>query len=248
MPPRAVYLYATCLVDLYYPDAGISALGLLQRAGIDVHFPADQSCCGQPAWNSGYRDQARQVAQTQLPLFPEPWPIIIPSGSCAGMMQHHYPTLFANTPDAALAADVAGRVWELSRFLVEVVGLQLTDFGPPIKVTLHHSCSARRESGSVAATEQLLQQLQQVTLLEPEQAAECCGFGGTFAVKQPAISAAMVGDKCAALEATGAELMVTQDGGCLLNIEGALGYQRSSLACCHLATFLWQRSGGNIEQ
>jgi L-lactate dehydrogenase complex protein LldE len=238
---QAVYFYATCLVDLFYPRAGLAGMQLLRRAGLRVVFPRNQTCCGQPAWNSGYREEARRVARAQLDLFPEPWPILVPSASCAGMLRQ-YPLLFAGTPDQARAGAVAARVRELSEFLVHGLDLQLRDLGPPLTVALHGSCSARRELGVMDAAEVLLDRLAQVRRVEPEHGEECCGFGGTFMVKAPEISAAMVADKTAALRASGADLVVSQDCGCLLNLGGALARQGGGPPVRHLAEFLWERS------
>jgi L-lactate dehydrogenase complex protein LldF len=240
--PGAVYFFATCLVDLFYPEAGLAGLQLLRRAGLRVVFPTDQTCCGQPAWNSGYRDEARRVAQAQLGLFPEPWPVLVPSGSCAGMMRHHYPRLFAGTPDQARAEAVAGRVYELTGFLVDVLALRLRDLGAPVAVAVHSSCSACREMGVAHAVDQLLGQLAHVRRVEQAHQTECCGFGGTFAVKEPEISAAMVQDKTAALRDSGAAVVVSQDCGCLMNIGGAFDYQGGGPRTLHIAQFLWERT------
>ena len=195
--PDTVYLFGTCLIDLFYPQAGVSAVQLLQREGIKVIYPQAQTCCGQPAWNSGYRDQASEVARTQLALFPKPIPIVVPSGSCAGMMKVHYPELFAGQADEAQALAIAGRVYELTEFLVDVLHIRLQDWGEPIKVAVHTSCSARREMGVADHIESLLGQLTRVERLEQLRKAECCGFGGTFCVKYPPISGRLADDKLA---------------------------------------------------
>jgi L-lactate dehydrogenase complex protein LldE len=243
--PEAVYFFGTCLVDLFYPEVGLAGIGLLRREGVRVIYPPDQTCCGQPAWNSGYRDPAREVARAQLGLFPHPYPIVVPSGSCAGMMRHHYPALFAGTAEESRAIEIAGRVYELTEFLVEVLNVRLADRGEPVRVALHGSCSARREMGVAGAAETLLAQLSAVQRMEFERAAECCGFGGTFAVKQPDISAAMVRDKTSALRASGAQVVVSQDCGCLMNIGGAFEHQGGGPQLRHIAQFLWERSRGD---
>lgn len=240
--PEAVYFFGTCLIDLIYPEAGISAIKLIQREGVRVIFPQNQTCCGQPAFNSGYRDEARQVARKQLELFPKKIPIIVPSGSCAGMMKHHYPELFAGAAAEAYANAVAARVWELTEFLTDILQVNLRDLGEAVEVAVHTSCSARREMGVADNIEALLGQLENVSLLEQDHKAECCGFGGTFAVKQPEISAAMVTDKTAAIRETGAEVLVSQDCGCLLNISGAFEHQGSGPRAEHIASFLWERT------
>jgi len=239
--PDTIYFFGTCLIDLIYPQAGISAVQLLQREDIKVIYPQAQTCCGQPAWNSGYRDEARAVARTQLALFPKPIPIVIPSGSCAGMMKLHYPELFAGQPDEAQALDVASRVYELTEFLVDVLHIELKDLGEPVKVAVHTSCSSRREMGVASKIESLLDQLGNVTKLEQIRKTECCGFGGTFAVKQPEISASMVLEKADTIRATGAERLIGQDAGCLLNIGGTMEKQGDAIPHQHIAEFLWER-------
>ncbi len=239
---KRVYFFGTCLLDVIYPDAGVSAVQLLQREGRTVVYPQTQTCCGQPAWNSGYREEALRVARAQIGLFPEPIPIVVPSGSCAGMMKTHYPELFSGQPDEAQALAIADRVFELTEFLVDQLQVVLRDLGEPITVAVHTSCSARREMGVADRIETLLGQLHNVTRVEQAHKTECCGFGGTFAIKQPEISAAMVADKTAALRETGADRFITQDAGCLMNIGGALDYQAAALTGQHIAEFLWQRT------
>ena len=231
-------------MDLLFPKAGLAGMELIRRAGVRVIFPPDQSCCGQPAYNSGYRDEARAVAARQLAALQGDLPIVVPSGSCAGMMRHHYPALFAGHPLHALAMSVSRRVFELTEFLVDVLALPVDDLGPPVKVAVHSSCSARRELGAADRIEHLVNAMSQVTTVEYNRKAECCGFGGTFAVKQPAISAAMVGDKCDALLESGADLVVSQDCGCLMNIAGAGELRGLPFAGQHLAEFIWERTHG----
>ena len=242
--PDTIYFFGTCLVDLMYPQAGVSAMQLIQRAGVKVIFPPAQTCCGQPAWNSGYRDEARSVARGQIALFPKPIPIVIPSGSCAGMMKVHYPELFAGQPDEAQAVDVASRVYELTEFLVDVLNIELQDLGEPVTVAVHTSCSARREMGVAAKIESLLGHLSNVQRVEHARKPECCGFGGTFSLKHPDISGAMVSDKIASACATGCDRLVSADCGCLLNIGHAAQHQGAPLPVEHLASFLWRRTGG----
>lgn len=242
--PHSVYFFGTCLIDVFYPQAGVSAIALLQREGIKVIYPQQQTCCGQPAWNSGYRHEALSVARAQLALFAKPIPVVVPSASCAGMLQIHLPRLFHGEPDAARACELAERVFEFTAFLQDTLRITLTDLGEPVSVALHQSCSAQRETHSAKATQQLLQQLRNVTLREPEHQTECCGFGGTFAVKQPEISAAMAREKAAALKATDAQQLVSQDCGCLMNIGGVLDKQNSGLPHQHIAQFLWERTSG----
>lgn len=249
--PKDVYFFATCVVDQFYPSAGLDAIRLLEREGLTVHFPEDQTCCGQSAYTSGFPDEARKVARKQIELFPQPWPVVVPSGSCAGMMKHHYPTLFADEPATkAKAEELSSRIYEFTDFLVHVLGYEPKDLGAPAKVVLHTSCSARREMGVHLTGRALLDKLGQVTVLQQGHEAECCGFGGTFSVRHPEISGAMVKDKVAALKATGAEKVVSADCGCLMNILGHAAWQDQqegrktpSLPGEHIATFLLNRTG-----
>jgi len=242
-PPQQVYLFGTCLIDLFVPEAGMAALQLLEHLGLRVDFPMGQSCCGQPAYTSGNEDAARTVAAAQMALFAAPFPIIVPSGSCAGMLREHWPRLFAD--DAVLgpqARALAERVFELTEFLVEVMRVRFPESGqPPIKVALHTSCSARREMGTRSHGVRLLKALPGVELVEHGNEAECCGFGGVFSLKHPEISGAMVQDKTASLRASGCQQLVSADCGCLLNIGHAAAFQGQPLQATHLASFVAQR-------
>ncbi|RDB42579.1 (Fe-S)-binding protein [Halomonas sp. DQ26W] len=240
--PEKVYFFGTCLVDAFYPEAGLDGIRLLEREGIEVLFPEDQTCCGQPAYTSGYQSEARAVAAAQLRLFPDPWPIIVPSGSCGGMMRTHYPQLFAGSDQEAQASEVAGRIYELTEFLLHVCQLKLEDRGQPEKVVMHTSCSARREMGLGETGPMLLARMGQVELVGQARAAECCGFGGTFAVRHPEVSAAMVEDKTQAIEGTGVRHFVTSDCGCLMNINGRFEHQKKSIQGEHIASYLWRRT------
>jgi L-lactate dehydrogenase complex protein LldE len=239
--PDRIYFFGTCLIDSFYPEAGLAAIRLIEREGVRVIFPHAQSCCGQPAYNSGYPGEARSVARLQIRTFHEEIPIVVPSGSCAGMMKHHYPTLFAGTPDQAEAERFAARVFEWSEFMVRVLGVRLADRGPRLKVTWHSSCHALREMRVIEDSKSLIRQLANVELAELERERECCGFGGTFAVKHPAISGAMVQDKVEDIRATGASRVITGDCGCLLNIAGAIAHRELPVSGQHLAEFIWER-------
>jgi L-lactate dehydrogenase complex protein LldE len=243
--PQHVYLFGTCVVDLFYPEAGMDSIRLLEREGITVHFPQDQSCCGQPAYTSGYTDEAREVARAQLALFRQDWPLVVASGSCAGMIRHHYKDLFKDEPATLRQIDaLAEHTYELAEFLLNVCKVDLQDRGDPIKVALHTSCSARREMNTHLHGRALLDQLGSVQRVEHDHESECCGFGGTFSVRMPEISGSMVADKTHALQESGATHMVTADCGCLMNINGALEKQNATLRGQHLASFIWQRTGG----
>lgn len=238
--PR-VYLFATCLVDLFWPEAGMDAIALLEYAGYEVDFPRDQTCCGQPAYTSGFRDESRAVIESQLGLFPEPIPIVVPSGSCAGMIQHHWPRIFADEPDKlAHIAAISSRVVELTDFIadkIDFASLQVR----PAKVCLHTSCSARRETGALSSGRKVLAALPGVDVLTQDHESECCGFGGTFSIKHPEISAAITSDKVDALLATGCDAFVSADCGCLLNLNTTLQKRGVSLRGKHLASLLRAR-------
>jgi L-lactate dehydrogenase complex protein LldE len=242
--PDTVYFFGTCLIDLFYPRAGLAGMELLKRHGVRPVFTQGQTCCGQPARNCGYFEEARAVARRQMDAFPRDWPIVVPSGSCAGMMRTHYPELFAGTPEAARAEAFAARVHELTAFLVHVLDIRLEDKGEPITVTWHASCHSQREMGVRDEPKSLLRQLANVTLVENPREKECCGFGGVFSVRQPEISGAMVADKIAALEGTGAETVLSGDCGCLMNIGGAAGKAKRPLRTRHIAEFLLERCHG----
>jgi L-lactate dehydrogenase complex protein LldE len=239
--PQKVYYFGTCLTDMFYPGAGLAGIQLLQQEGVRVIFPSGQTCCGQPAYNSGFPDEARAVAKKQIELFSEDYPIVVPSGSCAGMMRHHYPKLFADAPDIESVKRFSERIFELSEFLVHVLDIRLLDRGEPIKVTWHSSCHALREMSVTEDSKSLIRQLRNVQLIELQNEHECCGFGGTFAVKQPAISAAMVKDKTDDIRQTGAARLITGDCGCLMNITGAMQRDNIQIGGQHLAEFIWER-------
>ncbi len=240
--PDQVYFFGTCLVDLLSPEAGLAGIQLLRRAGVEVVFPQGQSCCGQPAFNSGYRHEALSVARAQLDCFPEPIPLVVPSASCAGMIRNHWPELFTGEPDEPQARALAGRTWELCEFLAEILDWHPHDKGEPLQVAVHHSCASRRETRSWRHAQRLLGALSNVSVLEPAHAEECCGFGGTFAIKQPELSAAMAESKCVEIEATGARCLISQDCGCLMNLGGMLERRGTGIRVQHLAEFLLERT------
>ncbi len=239
--PKKVYLYATCLVEMFDPKAAVDAITLLEQQGLEVIFQEKQSCCGQPAYTSGYDKEAKQVALSQIALFTEDWPIVVLSGSCGGMMHHHYPRLFAGDNQQDTVNLFCERVFELTEFLVNVCRVKLIDHGQSTSVVMHTSCAARREMNVHATSKQLLSQLDNVILREQQYESECCGFGGTFSVRHPDISQAMVEDKTKYLSRTHAAELISADWGCLLNINGALEYQNKPMQGRHLASFLLER-------
>jgi L-lactate dehydrogenase complex protein LldE len=221
-----VGLFVTCLVDLMRPRIGFAALRLLEAAGCEVVVPMSQTCCGQPAWNSGERRAARLLAEKLIAEFAGCDYVVAPSGSCAGMIRAHYPDLFADDPAwLERAAALASRTYELSDFLVTVAKLEKLDGLPggfKGTVTYHDACSGLRELGVKAQPRALLAKLPGVTLTEMNGAEECCGFGGTFSVKFGEVSARIAEKKCDNIHASGADAVVLGDLGCMLNIEGKL--------------------------
>lgn len=240
---RRVYFFATCVIDLFDPQAGLDAIEVLERCGVEVHFPQRQTCCGQPAYTSGFPQQAGKVAAAQLDFFPQPWPIVVPSGSCGGMLKHHWPRLFADDP-ARLhkARAVAERTVEFTDYVVNVLQLRLDSAAArPLRVALHTSCSARREMGTLECGRALLSRMPGIETVVHEHESECCGFGGTFTVKHPEISAAMAADKIKAIRASGCDALVSADCGCLLNLNLTLEKRHDALRGAHIASLILAR-------
>lgn len=242
VPDKTLYLYGTCVVDLFFPDAGMDALEVLEKLGLKVVFLQEQSCCGQPAYTSGYENEARSVAASQLKLFTQPWPLVILSGSCGGMIKHHYPKLFAGTPQERQANELAERTFEFSEFLIDVLQVSAEDLGlrGDIKdhIVLHTSCSARREMGTLASGRKLVDTVAPDQRVTQDYESECCGFGGTFSVRWGELAGEMVTDKANHIKATDAKRLVSADCACLLNINGALKKQKAGIQGEHLASFV----------
>ncbi len=234
-----VALFVTCLVDLHRPSVGFAAIQLLEQAGCQVIVPERQTCCGQPAFNSGDDETARQIAMTTIDAFAGFDHVVLPSGSCAGMIIEHYPELFKDEPQwLAKAQDLAERCHELLSYLVDVRGM--TEFGARFEqsVTYHDSCSGLRELGIKQQPRQLMDNVEGLSLHEMEDTDVCCGFGGTFCVKYPDISERMVSDKVALAMQTGADALVGGDMGCLLNISGRLSRLEQPMRVYHVAEVL----------
>lgn len=238
-----VSLFVTCVVDQVFPSVGLAMAGVLERLGCDVEFREAQTCCGQPAFNTGYRDEARSVACHFLDVFSDCADyIVLPSGSCTSMISHHYAELFA--ADAKRLAQVErlrGRVWEFSDFVVNALGVD--DVGARLErvVTFHDSCHALRELKIKDAPRRLLSAVRGLTLKEMDAAEECCGFGGTFSVKFPEVSGGMARTKIESILRTGADTVVSLDSSCLMQIQGALRRLGSPVRTMHLAEVLASR-------
>ena len=234
-----VALFVTCLVDLFRPTIGFAAVKLLEQAGCTVEVPRAQTCCGQPAYNSGDRADAKAIALRVFDAFAGFDHVVAPSGSCAGMIRQHYPELFADDP-AILprAQELAARTWELVSFLVDVCGMLTVNVQWDRDVTYHDACSGLRELGVKLQPRQLLASVTGLRLRELPGAEVCCGFGGTFCIKYPEISDKMVSDKEADIVATGAKAVLAGDLGCLLNIAGKLYRHGRRIEVRHVAEVL----------
>ena len=234
-----VALFVTCLVDLFRPTIGFAAVKLLEEAGCTVEVPRAQTCCGQPAYNSGNRADAKALALQVLDAFAGFDYVVAPSGSCAGMIRQHYPELFADDPAILLRArELAARTWELVSFLVDVCGMLTVNVQWDRDVTYHDACSGLRELGVKFQPRRLLESVTGLRLRELPGAEVCCGFGGTFCIKYPEISDKMVSDKEADIVATGATAVLAGDLGCLLNIAGKLYRHGRRIEVRHVAEVL----------
>jgi L-lactate dehydrogenase complex protein LldE len=252
-----VQLFVTCLVDNFFPDVGFAVVKILETLGLEVEFPQAQTCCGQPAFNGGFWDDARSMARYTLDVLSQSSaPIVVPSGSCADMIIHHYPEILAG--DAAYAAkarEVAQRTYEFTQFLVDVLGV--TDEtrrrgGEEARasscLTYHASCHGLRGLGIKEQPQKLLNQIRGVEFKELPETEACCGFGGLFAVKMSGISGAILQRKLDNIEATGADTVVGGDVSCLMHIAGGLRRRGSRVQVKHLAEVLAGREAGDAKR
>ena len=238
MTPPRVALMVTCLGDLFFPEVGVSIVRLLRRLGATVEFPQGQTCCGLPLFNSGYHAEARAVAARTVALFRNADHIVVPSGSCAWMLRHEYAGLLTDGELAQDARRLAGRTYELSQFLVKVLGRR--EFRTTVggRVTYHDSCHLLRGLHEAETPRDILRSLEGVEFVELPGADECCGFGGSFAVRLPEVSAQILAKKLTNVEATGATCLVACDAGCLMQMGGGLRRRRSRVRALHLAELL----------
>jgi L-lactate dehydrogenase complex protein LldE len=237
--PLRVGLLVTCLVDLFRPSVGFAAVKLLETAGCTVEVPRLQTCCGQPAYNSGDKPDAQALARQVMDAFEGFDYVVAPSGSCAGQLRMHYPEMFADDPaQFQRAQHLANRTYELVSFLVDVRGMSRVDARYEGAVTYHDSCSGLRELGVKAQPRRLLASVAGLDLTELPGAEICCGFGGTFCIKYPEISDKMLAEKTADIAATGADTLLAGDLGCLLNMAGKLQRQGSDVRVRHVAEVL----------
>jgi L-lactate dehydrogenase complex protein LldE len=234
-----VGLFVTCLVDLFRPSVGFAAIKLLEDAGTDVEVPERQTCCGQPAYNSGDRADAKAIARDVIETFERFDYVVAPSGSCAGMLRVHYPNLLADDPAfAERARALAAKSYELTSFLVEMLGVDKVVARFDGSVTYHDSCSSLRELKVRDAPRRLLASVDGLELSEMEETEVCCGFGGTFSVKYPEISSAIDEAKVRNVVKSGAQCLLAGDLGCLLHIAGKLSRDGSAVECRHVAEVL----------
>lgn len=244
--PVRVQLFVTCLVDRFYPGVGDATAAVLQRLGLEVDVPPDQTCCGQPAFNGGFHDDARAMARHTIDVLSRcDDPVVVPSGSCADMIVNHYPALLADDGVyGPRARGLAARTFELSRFLVDVLGV--VDVGAAGRGTAayHASCHGLRGLGLASQPRELLRRVAGLTVSDLPDADTCCGFGGLFAIKMADISGAMLASKLEAVAASGADAVVATDVSCLMHIGGGLSRAGSPVRVRHLAEVLAETADG----
>ena len=239
---QRVSLFVTCMVDQLFPQIGMAMAAVLEGLGFAVDFPEAQTCCGQPAFNSGYRAEARAVALHFLDVFDSCDAVVVPSGSCTAMIAHHFAELFGDDSAARARVDhLAAKVWEFSKFLTEVAGVEDVGARLDTVATFHDGCHALRELKIHSAPRRLLARVRGLELRELEPAGECCGFGGTFSVKFGELSGAMARGKVDAIIRSGANTVVSLDPSCLMQIQGALSRAGLQIRTLHLAEVLASR-------
>jgi L-lactate dehydrogenase complex protein LldE len=249
-----ISLFATCIVDQMFPEVGRASVEVLRRQGVEVVFNPDQTCCGQPAFNTGYWNEARTVALHMIEVFERELEsadyIVAPSGSCTTMVRKFYRELFEGQPEVLARVErIAGRIHELSEFLVDVLGVQDVAGSPRItagsRVTYHDCCHLLRELGVARQPRLLIHSVAGSEFIEMDRSESCCGFGGTFSVKYPEISSAIGDEKIASIERSGADTVVACDSSCLMQIAGLAARRGLALRCIHFAEFLAYASGGD---
>ncbi len=246
---RDVALFITCLADQFYPRVGIAVTRVLEHFGCTVHFPADQTCCGQPLFNNGHTDAAAALARRMVEIF-EPWQnIVTPSASCCAMVREQFPRLLGSDPAWATATRrLCSRTFEFVEFLTRVLRVDLRGLclPRPTTLTVHYNCH-QRPLGLRDESRQLLRQIGNVRLCEMPKAEQCCGFGGAFAVKYPAISGAIAADKLDCIAASGAAFAVSNDAGCTMNIAGAAHRRGMPIRLLHIAEVIAEALGMDVE-
>jgi len=244
MAPK-VALFVTCLVDLFRPKIGFAAIKLLEDAGCDVSVPVAQTCCGQPAYNSGDRADTEAIARQVIKTFETYDYVVAPSGSCAAMIKMHYPELFKDDAEwQKRAVSLSKKTFELVSFLTDVLEVERLDAHLEKKITYHDSCAGLRELGISSQPRKLLTSVDGLEIIEMKDSDVCCGFGGTFCVKYSDISNAIVSKKTATINSSGADLLLAGDLGCLMNMAGKLKRQGSKTQVRHVAEVLANMSDG----
>jgi L-lactate dehydrogenase complex protein LldE len=235
-----VALFVTCIVDMLFPDVGQATLDILEGQGLTVEFPEAQTCCGQPAFNAGFQADARPVAEHFIDVFNGYDAIVTPSGSCASMVRHYYPELFKGHARLADAQAVAARTWELTQYLVDVLGVTRlnTSLPKPTRAAIHDACHGYRGLGIGKQPRMLLTSIGNLTLTELPGHDQCCGFGGLFSVKMSEISSAMLNDKLTAIDKTECDVIITGDASCAMHMNGGLSRNKSAKRFVHVAEVL----------
>ncbi len=245
MAGEKVSLFIQCLVDTMFPETGEAMISVFDRLGVRYDYPEEQTCCGQPAYNSGYRHEAAAAARRFIEIFEDSEVIVCPSGSCVHMVRHHYPELFHKEPEMVERAKAVGaRTFEFTEYLVDQ--LTITDVGAefPGTVTYHDSCHLSRGLGIFKQPRILLSQVKDLELIEMHDSDTCCGFGGTFSINYPEISTALVDEKIENILASGAEMVTGCDISCLMNIQGRLSRREEKVKTLHIAEILAGSKGG----
>ncbi len=236
---KKITLFVQCLVDGFYPEVGEALLAIFKNLDLSVDCPLNQTCCGQPAFNAGHRSAARTAARHFIETFEHAEVIVCPSGSCVHMVKNHYPELFENQPQwRQRAVEIGNRTFEFTQYLVDVLGVDDLESRYDGKVTYHDSCHLLRGLGVAEQPRRLIRNIRGVELVEMEDADRCCGFGGTFSVKYPDISTAMVDEKISTIAASGADVVTGCDISCLMNIQGRLSRTGSPVRALHIAELL----------
>ncbi len=235
-----VALFVTCIVDMLFPEVGEAALDILEGQGLTGEFPEAQTCCGQPAFNAGFHADAQPVAEHFLDVFGAYDAIVTPSGSCASMVRHYYPELFKGHPRFAEAEAIAAKTWELTQYLVDVLGVTNlgTSLAKPTRAAIHDACHGYRGLGISRQPRALLANVGNLSLVELAGHDQCCGFGGLFAIKMGEISAAMLNDKLANIHAADCDIVITGDASCAMHMNGGLSRRRSAKRVVHVAEVL----------
>jgi len=242
-----VSLFITCLVDQIFPDVGISMVSVLRRLGVEVDFPAAQTCCGQPAFNSGFSNEARDLAKRFIEIFEDSDYVVAPSGSCTSMVRVFYSELLHDEPEwHDRAQRLASRTYEFTEFVVNILGVDDVQASYRGKVALHQSCHLLRELNVRNEPQRLLKSVKGIDLVDLERSETCCGFGGLFSIKYPEISGGILQEKIESIQKSGADVVVACDVGCLMHIAGGLSRQDIATKTMHIAELLAKRDGTTL--